>query len=184
MNLPITLTELGYGIGGIALGFITRDFFPWIFREALQQRKDRRVWYSELASLSNRANSNYNSNIGIPSVDDNIYYISRDSANELQEIESELSDLVNRPIDVEFEIEKEANALYDALSDLNDHLKIQSAESGEEGYVIPVGVDDSSFYSEINNVIDRVAERSLEVHDKATQKARSGTTIPILRVKV
>lgn len=183
MSLPITLTELGFAIVGILVGAFSKVSY-WIILETLEQRKRRREWYSDVASLANRANNSYNSNSGSPFLPNNVYYITHESANELKEIEKELSNVLNQPVSVDFSVENDANALYDALTDLNDHLDVEVSKSDDGGSMIPVDVNESSAYGPINNSFDRIAERSLEVNDKATKKARGGYTIPILNVKV
>jgi hypothetical protein len=171
MNLSIPLTEFWYIVGGVILGFTTRDVFPWIFREALKQRKDREEWYKKVSRLAGDAHSAFDSQ----------FYdaeLVEEDKMRLLEIEKELNKLTINTHSLDEEIERNAKQLRIDIEillnrDLVKHLP-------DDGLALESDMD-----LEELEIINDIKDNSFELHQKsATEAKNTRGKIPFIKTRI
>lgn len=176
MDLPITLSQLGYGIIGFTLGIFTKVSY-WLILETFEQRKMRHKWYSTVSRLAHEASDPWRQEGGFVVVQ---YH----RKHELTNVESELKELQNPPFLVDRDIHERINQLATKIDKFSSSTYIRDLEEGGNGFAIDLDDPGHDKTMKLVELMGDITQTSSELAEDCETKLEEQFTIPIVNLKI
>lgn len=171
---PITNISIPAISIAVPVSFSVGSVAGWIFNEVYNQRRERRVWYSEVASVCQRIERIFDKDHGKAGKIGEAYIFPIELKDEFEEIENDLNNVINTELNVESDILENIKSIYKSLN------KITNTNSfGFQSSDLLVLNKKSQ-----KEAMDNIDEISTETKRMSQKKANSGVHIPGTKLRI